>query len=125
MAVCSTLMARATTVGPGGRARTAWRSSSSHCRTTLSLADGGDWSRGEKGGGVGVWGGGGGRAGGPGVRAGGGAGDRQGHGQDGQQDERQPLLHGPPPPWGCAPGGRGDAASRAGADAKPIRNWPR
>jgi hypothetical protein len=41
MAVWTTLMALAVTVGPGGSARTACSSSSSHCRTTLSLTDGG------------------------------------------------------------------------------------
>src|SRR4029453_2706715 len=105
MAVWRTLMARATTVGPGGSARTACRSSSSHWRTTLSLADGGYWSKVYSGGGSGrsSGAGGGGVGGGrwgegrrAGGRAGGRAGDRQGHGQDGQQDERQPLLHGPP-----------------------------
>jgi hypothetical protein len=51
MAVWTTLMARATTVGPGGSARTACNSSSSHCRTTLSFTDGGYCSKVNSGGG--------------------------------------------------------------------------
>ena len=51
MAVWTTLMARAVTVGPGGSARTACNSSSSHCRTRLSLIDGGYCSNMNSGGG--------------------------------------------------------------------------
>ena len=51
MAVWTTLIARATTVGPGGNARTACNSSSSHCRTTLSFTDGGYCSKVNSGGG--------------------------------------------------------------------------
>ena len=51
MAVWTTLIARAVTVGPGGSARTACSSSSSHCRTTLSLIDGGYCSKVNSGGG--------------------------------------------------------------------------
>src|SRR5215208_7596081 len=95
MAVWTTLMARATTVGPGGSARTACSSSSSHCRTTLSLTDGGYCSKVNSAGGS--------------VRSSGGelcqgrvgclahdwADARHRHGGDEQEDEQQPVLHVP------------------------------
>src|SRR4029450_8191932 len=123
MAVCSTLMARATTVGPGGRARTAWRSSSSHWRTTLSLADGGYWSKVYSGGGsVRSSGAGGGGGGGPAVGPEAGPAIDRVRARTANRTSGSLFFMGPPTSVGVRPRDRGDAASRAGAGGNVIRN---